>query len=93
MFGIATSLTALHRSLPYHVSSKINMQVFNSQPSTAYLSNVLEHVFFTDEFPFHLGGKVFNLFTDIFLFYDLSVTGFIRNYKVTNILFRVGGYP
>lgn len=83
VFGIATSLTALHRALPYHVSSKVNIQVFSSQPSTTYLNSVVEHVFFSEDFPFRLGKKVFNLFTDVFLFYDLSVTGFIKNYKVS----------
>ncbi|KAL3281804.1 hypothetical protein HHI36_005005 [Cryptolaemus montrouzieri] len=81
IFGIATSLDALHRALPYHVSSKTSIKVFRSQPSTIYLNNVLENVLFTEHCPFSLGGKVFNLFTDIFLFYDLSVTGFIKNFK------------
>lgn len=89
VFGIATSLTALHRALPYHVSSKVNIQVFSSQPSTTYLNSVVEHVFFAEDFPFRLGRKVFNLFTDVFLFYDLSVTGFIKNCKVSRCVSKV----
>ncbi|KRT86643.1 hypothetical protein AMK59_237 [Oryctes borbonicus] len=81
VFGIATSLSILHKTLPYHVSSKVNIQYFNSQSSTVYLNNILENVFFTSDSPFHLGPKVFNLLMDVFLFYDLSVTGFIRKYK------------
>ncbi|KAK9888800.1 hypothetical protein WA026_001023 [Henosepilachna vigintioctopunctata] len=81
IFGVATSLNALHKALPYHVSSKTNIKVFSSQPSTVYLNNVLENVFFTDHCAFSLGGMVFSLFTDLFLFYDLSVTEFIKNYK------------
>ncbi|XP_018563187.1 origin recognition complex subunit 3 isoform X2 [Anoplophora glabripennis] len=81
VLGIATSLTTLHMSLPYQVSSKISVQVFNSQPSTVYLNNILDDLFFTLDCPFQLGGKVFNLFTDIFLFYDLSVNNFIQNIK------------
>lgn len=82
VLGIATSLTTLHTSLPYQVSSKISIHVFNSQPSTVYLNNILEDMFLTLDCPFQLGGKVFNLFTDIFLFYDLSVNNFIQNIKV-----------
>lgn len=82
VFGIATSITTLHTSLPYRVSSRLNVQVFNSKSSTEYLNKVLEDVFFTLDCPFQLGGKVFNLFTDIFLFYDFSVSGFIQNIKV-----------
>nr|XP_023028487.1 origin recognition complex subunit 3-like [Leptinotarsa decemlineata] len=81
VFGIATSITTLHSSLPYKVSSKICVKVFKSQRSVDYLNNVLENVFFTFHCPFQLGGKVFNLFTDIFLFYDLSVNNFIQNIK------------
>lgn len=84
IFGIATSLSVIHKMLPYHVSSKVNIQYFNSQSSTSYLNNILENILFTDECAFHIGGKVFNLLLDVFLFYDLSVTGFIRKYKVSN---------
>lgn len=83
IFGVATSLSVLHKSLQYQVSSKINVEVFTSQSSSTYLNNILEYIFFRDS-TFHLGGKVFTLFTDIFLFYDLSVTGFIQNIKVCN---------
>lgn len=82
IFGIATSINTLHTSLPYQVTSKISVKVFNSQPSTVYLNTVLEQVFFQN-CPYHLGGKVFNLFIDIFLFYDLSVSNFISNIKVS----------
>lgn len=81
ILGLATSVNVLHKTLPYHVSSKINVQVFNSQPSITYLNNVIENIFFSDDCPFNLSGKMFTLFTDIFLFYDFSVTGFIQNFK------------
>lgn len=83
VFGVATSLNVLHRTLPYHISSKTSIKVFSSQPSTTYLNNILEKVFFTGHCPFLLSGKVFNLLTDIFLFYDLSVTGFVKHFKVS----------
>lgn len=81
IFGIATDMNALHSTLPYKVSSKIRVKVFNSQRSIEYLNNVLEKVFFSNICPFQLGGKVFNLFMELFLFYDLSVNNFIRNIK------------
>lgn len=85
IFGMATSINTLTNSLPYKVMSKISIKVFHSQPSSIYLNQVLENIFFNLSFPFHLGGKVFNLFMDIFLFYDLSVTNFIQNIKVSAI--------
>jgi hypothetical protein len=44
VFGVATAVCALHRSLPYHVSSKLCNEVFHSQPSTTYLNQVLDKV-------------------------------------------------
>lgn len=82
IFGVATSLSTLHRLLPLQVSSKINIEIFHSSPSTTHLNNILENVLFSENCPFHLGGNVFNLLTDIFLFYDLSVSNFIKNFKV-----------
>ncbi|XP_066259603.1 origin recognition complex subunit 3 [Euwallacea similis] len=82
IFGIATSISSLYTSLPYHVISKINVQIFKCQPSTVHLNNVLEELLFTPFCPFQLGGRVFDLFTEIFLFYDFSVHNFVQNIKI-----------
>lgn len=81
VLGVATAVSAVHRSLPHHVSSCLRMKIFHSQPSLAYLNEVLDKVFFLPNRPFHLGGKVFKLLMDVFLFHDFSVLGFIQGYK------------
>lgn len=44
VLGVATAVSAVHRSLPHHVSSCLRMKVFHSQPSLTYLNEVLEKV-------------------------------------------------
>lgn len=83
IFGVATSLSVLHRTLSYHVSSKLYIHVFNSYPSSEHLNNILNDIILSEKVPFLLGEKALSLFIDIFLFYDLSVKGFIQNYKVS----------
>jgi hypothetical protein len=39
-------------------------------------------VVLTSTCPFQLDDKTFKLLTDVFLFYDFSVYGFIQRYKV-----------
>ncbi|XP_075970562.1 origin recognition complex subunit 3 [Anticarsia gemmatalis] len=81
VFGVATSVSALHKSFPYHVSSKLLIKVFHSHSSPVYMNQVLEDIFLTHTSPFHLSGKAFELLTDVFLFYDFSVTGLIQSIK------------
>ncbi|XP_047526742.1 origin recognition complex subunit 3 [Vanessa atalanta] len=81
IFGVATSVSALHKSFPYHVSSKLLIKVFHSHPSHVYMNQVLENIFLSHTSPFHLSGKAFELMTDVFLFYDFSVTGLIQSIK------------
>ncbi|KAK3914880.1 Origin recognition complex subunit 3 [Frankliniella fusca] len=81
VLGVATAVSAVHRVLPHHVSCCLRMKVFHSQPSLAYLNEVLEKVFFLPNRPFHLGGKTFKLLMDVFLFHDFSVMGFIQGFK------------
>ncbi|XP_050663609.1 origin recognition complex subunit 3 isoform X2 [Leptidea sinapis] len=81
VFGVATSVSALHKSFPYQVSSKLLIKVFHSHPSHVYMNQVLENIFLTHTSPFHLSGKAFELLTDVFLFYDFSVTGFVQSIK------------
>ena len=48
-------------------------------------------VVLTSTCPFQLDDKTFKLLTDIFLFYDLSVSGFIQHYKVSILVLNVCG--
>lgn len=40
-------------------------------------------VFLTGKCNFQLGGKIFKFLTDVFLFYDFSVNGFVQGVKVS----------
>ncbi|XP_076621406.1 origin recognition complex subunit 3 [Colletes latitarsis] len=85
IFGVATTLHAIHRSLTYDVTSKLNVQVFHTQIQVNILSDVLENIVFCSEIPFKLTGRAFQLLTDIFLFYDFSVENFLQSYKICMI--------
>lgn len=78
IFGVATSLSMIHKCLSHCMISKLAIRIFQSQPSVVFLNSVLEKVFLTSECPFQLSGKVFQYLTDTFLFYDFSVSTFIK---------------
>lgn len=63
--------------------------MFKCETPVVHLNNVLEELILTPYCPFQLGGKVFDLFTEIFLFYDYSVKNFVQNIKVCIILVLV----
>ncbi|EZA61918.1 Origin recognition complex subunit [Ooceraea biroi] len=79
IFGVATTLHVVHRSLTYDVTSKLIVQAIKT------LSDVLDATVFSSNIPFRLIGRVFQLLTDIFLFYDFSVDNFLQNYKICMI--------
>ncbi|XP_055600786.1 origin recognition complex subunit 3 [Uranotaenia lowii] len=81
IFGVATSVNTVHTVLPYHVTSKIKLSIFQSEPSIGNLNKILDNVLLSPFCPFHLSGKTFKLLVDIFLFYDFSVKGFIEGFK------------
>ncbi|XP_063599512.1 origin recognition complex subunit 3-like [Penaeus indicus] len=78
VFGVATTPAAVHRSLSQDASACIAIETFQAQPSTHYLSQVIEQVLMSEKLPFHIGGKTFKLLLDIFLYHDLSVKNFIK---------------
>ncbi|XP_072764702.1 origin recognition complex subunit 3 isoform X2 [Anoplolepis gracilipes] len=85
IFGVATTLHIVHRSLTYDVTSKLVVQVFHTQTQVETLSDVLESTVFSSKIPFKLIGRAFQLLTDIFLFYDFSVDNFLQNFKICMI--------
>ena len=44
VFGIATSVTAVHRLLPHAASSLLSMEKFQAPPSSEYLTSVINQV-------------------------------------------------
>jgi hypothetical protein len=56
-----------------------------------YIYTLSLQVVLTSTCPFQLDDKTFKLLTDIFLFYDLSVFGFIQHYKVGILVLNVCG--
>ncbi|XP_045195815.2 origin recognition complex subunit 3-like [Mercenaria mercenaria] len=78
VFGIATSVSAIHRLLPNEVSSLLCMEKFQAPPSTEYLTLVINQILMTANYPFKLGQGVFQLMLDIFLYHDFSVLNFIQ---------------
>ncbi|XP_052810573.1 origin recognition complex subunit 3-like isoform X1 [Mya arenaria] len=76
IFGIATSVSAIHRLLPNEVSSLLCMEKFQAPPSTEYLALAISQMLMTSRCPFKLGKGVFQLLLDIFLYYDFSVLNF-----------------
>ncbi|KYN08512.1 Origin recognition complex subunit 3 [Cyphomyrmex costatus] len=83
IFGVATTLHVVHKSLTYDVTSKL--VVFYTQTQVKTLADVLENTVFSTKIPFKLIGRAFQLLTDIFLFYDFSVDNFLQNYKICMI--------
>ncbi|KAK0091384.1 hypothetical protein PV326_003305 [Microctonus aethiopoides] len=82
VFGVATTLHAIHRSLSYDVTSKLRVQVFHTPTQMKSLSDVLEGTVLSGKTPFKLTGSAFKLLTDIFLFYDFSVDNFLQGFKI-----------
>lgn len=81
VLGVATAVSAIHGALPYHVTSKINLRIFQTQPSPLGLNEILEKVLLSTDHHFWLSGKLFKFLTDVFIFYDFSIAGFIQNFR------------
>ncbi|XP_071506820.1 origin recognition complex subunit 3-like [Diadema antillarum] len=77
-FGIATSVGVIHRLLPQSASSCLSMEKFQAEPSSVYLSQVIDKVLLTAKHPFKLGSKVFQFLLDLFLYHDFSVMNFVQ---------------
>lgn len=82
VLGIATSLKSLHRLLPFHITSKLNVHVFKAESPTIMLNKILEQVILNHNNPFQLSAKSLTVLMDTFRFYDYSLKSFIAGYRV-----------
>ena len=82
VLGIATSLKSLHRLLPFHITSQLNVHVFQTESPTVILNKILENVILHHKNPFQLSAKSLTVLLDTFRFYDYSLKSFIAGYRV-----------
>jgi len=81
IFGIATSVSAVHKFLPHFVSSRLSIEKFQSQPSLVCLTEVIDKVLLSNKLAFKLGPHVFRLLYEHFLYHDFSIHNFVKALK------------
>ncbi|EDV24701.1 uncharacterized protein TRIADDRAFT_56765 [Trichoplax adhaerens] len=81
VFGIATTVSAVHKSLTYSGTSLVEIKLFKSYPTKVYLENVLSKVLLTPNHRFKLGFRPLSLLVDNFFCHDFSVSGFMSGLK------------
>lgn len=82
VFGVATYIKTIHNVLPSNIASKLNLNVFQTEPATSMLNKILESTILTPKSSFQLSGKSFNVLMEIFLFFDFSLNGFVKGFKI-----------
>ncbi len=81
IFGVATTIDVIHRSLPHGTTSKLAIQSFAAAPSIHLLAKFAESLVMDTQVPFRLGGKVLKSLLETFSFHDLSVRHFLMSLK------------
>ena len=81
IFGVATTITTVHRTLPHSATAKLTINTFGSPPAAKLLDQVIESVIIDSNNPFKLSHKVFQFLIENFLFHDFAVEHFLQGYK------------
>ena len=81
IFGVATTITTVHSTLPHSATSKLTINTFGSPPATRLLDNVIDNIIINADNPFKLSHKVFQFLIENFLFHDFAVEHFLQGYK------------
>lgn len=81
VFGVATSMSAVHQLLPSSVSSLLCMEKFQAPPASQYLTHLMDKIIMTADVPFKLGPRVFHFLLDIFLYHNFSTMNFTLGFQ------------
>ena len=94
VFGVATTVDAVHASLPHAVTSQLTMQKIASQSSIEILDNFLKSVITSSETPLKLGSHILQILSETFAFCDLSVKNVLTAYQArTRAYFSNFSFP
>lgn len=82
ILGVATSMSSIFHTLSFTQTTRIKLREFASQSPVIRLNQIIEDIVLTPKSSFHLSNKLFAYLTDVFLFYDLTTTEFIKSFKL-----------
>ncbi|XP_075551941.1 origin recognition complex subunit 3 isoform X1 [Dermacentor variabilis] len=82
IFGVSTTVMAIHNMIPQSASSCLAIETFFPMPVTEYLSQVFEKVLLESSISFKLGHAVFQFIVDVVLFHDFSLTNLLQMLKM-----------
>lgn len=85
VFGVATTVDAVHASLPHVVTSQLTMQKIASQSSIEILDNFLKSVITSNAMPLKLGSHILQILSETFAFCDLSVKNVLTAYQARTL--------
>lgn len=74
-------MSSIFHTLSFSETTRIKLRKFASQSPIIYLNQILEDIILTPRATFHLSNKLFAHLTDVFLFYDLTTTEFMKSFK------------
>ncbi|XP_055372601.1 origin recognition complex subunit 3 [Condylostylus longicornis] len=81
ILGVATAVCAIHNTLSYRVISKVKLKIFQTNSVMNSFNKIFDEVVLSPKYSFNLSGKILKFLSDIFLFYDFSINGFINEFK------------
>jgi len=81
VFGVATTITTVHRALSQAATARLTIHTFGSPPATRHLDQVIDRIIINPESPFKLSHRVFQFLVENFLFHDFAVRHFMEGFK------------
>ncbi|KAI8054031.1 origin recognition complex subunit 3 N-terminus-domain-containing protein [Syncephalis plumigaleata] len=78
VFGIATSMEAVHQSLTFSALCLLRTEKFKLQEANECVNSLVDHLFISGDYGFQLGLAPFNLILDRFTLHNLSVDSVIN---------------
>lgn len=81
VFGVATTITTVHKALSQAATARLTINTFGSPPATKHLDLVIDSIIINPDTPFKLSHKVFQFLVENFLFHDFAVRHFMEGFK------------
>jgi len=81
VLGVATTLSALHKTLPQSTTAQLTISTFGSPSASKHLEQVIESVIIDPKVEFKLSDKVLQFLLENFLFHDFAVKHFLDGYR------------